>query len=63
MLNILNRFHKWDINRKQEKLNKIYEQYGLTDEVLDEQVKINSLRNKYDITDENEIINDDGFVR
>jgi len=63
MLNILNIFHKWDIDRKQKDLNKRFEKSGLTDELLDEQVKINSLRNKYDIKDESEIINDGGFVQ
>lgn len=63
MLNILNIFRKWDIDRKQKDLNKRFEKYGLTNEVLEEQVKINSLRNRYNIKDENEIINDEGFVQ
>lgn len=63
MLNILNIFRKWDIDRKQKDLNKRFEKYGLTNEVLEEQVKINSLRNRYNIKDESEIINDEGFVQ
>lgn len=43
--------------------NKLYEKEGLTESVLDNQVKINSYRAKYDILDENEVITDDGFVQ
>lgn len=39
--------------------NKLYEQYGLTDGILDLQVFINELRCEYDITDPKEIVNVD----
>lgn len=40
-----------ELYEKQEAINKKYEQEGLTDEVLEEQVKLNQLRNKLDIPD------------
>ena len=47
---------KSDIELRQEELNKKYAAEGLTDEILDEQVKLNQLRNEYDIVDESEVI-------
>lgn len=37
--------------KEQEKIDKLYEKEGLTDEVLEKQVKLNQLRNKLDISD------------
>lgn len=51
------------LNVSQRLNNILYERDGLTDEVLENQIKINEYRNKYDITDENEIVNDEGFVQ
>ena len=45
---------KFKLNRKQKKVNKLYEQYGLTDEVLDMQLEINEMRNQLDISDPNQ---------
>ena len=39
----------WDLNRKQAELKKKVERFGLTDEVLDNQVKLNRKRNKWNI--------------
>lgn len=47
---------KVDIQLRQEELNKKYAEEGLTDEILDEQVKLNQLRHEHDITDESEVI-------
>ena len=47
---------KSDIELRQEELNKKYAAEGLTDEVLDEQVKLNQLRHEHNITDESELI-------
>ena len=47
---------KSDIELRQEELNKKYAAEGLTDEILDEQVKLNQLRNEYDIVDESELV-------
>jgi len=56
------------INRRlldwcQRQNNKLYEKHGLTDRVLNNQVKINKIRNAKDLTDENIVITDDGFVQ
>ena len=47
---------KVDIQLRQEELNKKYAEEGLTDEILDEQVKLNQLRNEYDLVDESELV-------
>lgn len=49
MIRKLIRKHK--LNKKQKEVNKLYEQDGLTDEVLDMQLEINEMRNKFDISD------------
>ncbi len=46
----------WDLNRKQAELKKKVERFGLTDEVLDNQVKLNRKRNKWNIPDEDNFI-------
>lgn len=43
--------------------NYLYDREGLTDRVLENQLKINEYRYKYDLTDESEIVNDEGFVQ
>ena len=53
---------KVDIELRQEALNKKYAKEGLTDEVLEEQVKLNQLRHEHDIVDETELIFED-FVQ
>ena len=42
--------------------NKLYEKEGLTDTVLDNQVKINTYRNKCDLPDSDNVL-DNGFVQ
>ena len=48
-------YNKKDIEdilmEEQEAINKLYEQKGLTDEVLDRQVALNQKRNELDISD------------
>ena len=44
-------------------INQLYDKYGLTDDVLDLQIKLNTMRAETDISDNNEIINDEGFVQ
>lgn len=53
---------KSDIELRQEALNKKYAEEGLTDEILDEQIKLNQLRHEHDISDDNEKVYDD-FVQ
>ena len=46
--------------------NKLYDEYGIDENILDLQVYINEYRHKYDITDPREIIHVDngkGFVQ
>lgn len=62
-MNPIKLIQAWDLKRQQEKLNKEYEQYGLTDEILEKQIELNTKRNKLNIPDKNEIINDEGFVQ
>lgn len=50
---------KSDIELRQEELNKKHAEEGLTDEILDEQIKLNQLRHEYDIVDENELVFED----
>lgn len=50
------------INLAQALLNKAYNRSGLTDRILQEQIRINELRNKYDIPDKKQI-NEEGYVQ
>lgn len=57
-------FNSIELDREQEINNKLYEENGLTDEVLDNQIKINKKRNALDILDETELTeSNEGFVQ
>ena len=62
MKNPIRIIQAWNINRKQADLNKKYELYGLTDEILDKQVELNKKRHELDIRDKNNVIYED-FVQ
>lgn len=62
MKNPIRIIQAWNINRKQSDLNKKYELYGLTDEILDKQVELNKKRHELDIRDKNNVIYED-FVQ
>ena len=47
---------KASLENRQKELNKKYEEQGLTDEILEEQIKINQLRHEHDIPDEEKMI-------
>lgn len=48
----------------QNQSNKLYEEYGLTDEILELQIAINGLRNKFDMPDETQLTESNkGFVQ
>ena len=47
---------KKELREKQLKINELFEQQCLTDEILDKQIEVNSLRHKYNIPDESEFI-------
>ena len=62
MKNPIKIIRAWNINRKQADLNKKYELFGLTDEILDKQVELNKKRHELDIRDKNNVIYED-FVQ
>lgn len=45
-----------ELDKKQEIVNQLYSENGLTDEILELQVDINKQRNKEDIPDTNELV-------
>lgn len=45
------------LKKKQEEVDQLYEEHGLTDEVLDKQIAINKLRNAHNITDNSNRVN------
>ena len=48
----------------QKECNILYNEFGVTDEVIQLQIAINTLRNKFDIVDETELIDSNkGFVQ
>ena len=49
-------YHKIALRNKQRALNKQYEKEGLTDELLDEQLKVNKKRNELNIRDNTQCI-------
>ena len=50
------------LKEAQELADKMYDEQGLTDEVLDLQIEINEIRHKLDIPDKNERIHEE-FVQ
>lgn len=51
------------LQNRQRYVNKMFEEEGLTDEVLKEQIEINKKRNELDIHDPNEEVTEDKFVQ
>ena len=51
------------LQNKQRYVNRMFEEEGLTDEVLKEQLEINRKRNELDIHDPNEELDDEKFVQ
>lgn len=47
----------------QERVNYFYWRHGLTDKVLEFQIRINRIRSKLDLEDEDNIVTDDGYVQ
>lgn len=47
------------LKKKQEEVDKLYKEHGLTDEVLDKQIAINKLRHAHDIADESCKVHED----
>lgn len=57
-MKLIKKYHKWRIDKEQEKVNQLLESEGFTDEVLERQVAINKKRAKHNIVDESKIIYD-----
>ncbi|WP_296789878.1 hypothetical protein [uncultured Methanobrevibacter sp.] len=58
MFNPIKKVIGWNLNRKQAEVEKLMEEEGFTDEVLEKQVAINEARHKHDITDESKLVYD-----
>ena len=56
MINLHTFLKKISLKNRQNKVNKLYQQEGLTDEVLRKQVEINTERNQDNIPDDDEKI-------
>ena len=50
-MKFVNRIREHFINREQKKIKEKIEKEGLTDELLERQVRLNQKRNKHDISD------------
>lgn len=62
-MNIKGKIVKKILNLLQLLVDKTYEKEGLSDDVLELQVRINSLRREFDIVDETHLIDDTDFVQ
>lgn len=52
------------LDNLQKECNKLYEEYGASDDVIQLQVAINNLRNTFDIPDESQMtVSNEGFVQ
>ncbi len=51
-------FQRIRLKNKQKYLDRLFEKFGLTDEILLEQVKINKARNMFDIPDAEECVDE-----
>lgn len=51
MWNPIKKIQKWNLDRKQKKLNKEYEENGFSDEILEKQIKLNQKKFKLNIPD------------
>ena len=52
------------LDNLQKECNKLYEEYGASDDVIQLQVAINNLRNTFDIPDESHMtVSNEGFVQ
>ena len=56
MLDINKFIKKVQLKNKQRSLDKRFEEEGLTDEILEEQIEVNKVRNEFNIPDEKEFI-------
>lgn len=55
-------YYKPILNRRQKKLDELFEEEGFTDDVLEKQVEINIKRHELDIPDKSKLVNEN-FVQ
>ena len=55
-------YYKPILNRRQKKLDELFEEEGFTDDVLEKQVEININRHELDIPDKSKLVNEN-FVQ
>ena len=49
---------KEQLKNKQEEINSLYQEHGLTDEVLEAQIELNKLRHEHDIHDKDKTLHE-----
>lgn len=59
-MGLLDFYYRWKLSKKQEEVNREYEENGLTDEVFEKQLAINKERHERNISDETQL-NEDGW--
>lgn len=60
LMGLLDFYYRWRLSKKQEEVNRLYEENGLTDDVFEKQLSINKERHERNISDETQL-NDDGW--
>lgn len=60
LMGFLDFYYRWRLSKKQEEVNRLYEENGLTDDVFEKQLLINKERHERNISDETQL-NDDGW--
>ena len=60
LMGLLDFYYRWRLSKKQEEVNRLYEENGLTDDVFEKQLLINKERHERNISDETQL-NDDGW--
>lgn len=61
-MKVIRKIREWNINRKQSDINKEYKLYGMSDELLEKQIKLNIKRHEHNIPDKHHI-DDEGFAQ
>lgn len=55
-MDVDNFIKKTNLRNKQREVDKLYENEGFTDEVLEKQIQINKERHEHDLPDENDFV-------
>lgn len=51
-----------ELEKRQREIDEEYRKYGLTDEIIDKQIKLNKLRHEHDVNIDSEL-NEDGYAQ